>query len=422
MKKLFFVMMMLVTIMLSAQTVPNGNFEIWSSTQYDALTGWRTSNSESIPSYGVVTVTKSADSKSGSALKMQTYIYAGDTQIAYVTISDGDPGRGVGGMPYSAKPTNITGYYKYDLKGQDTALFLVYFKKNGKLISKDLFKIRGTGSQSSWTSFSFTLSSLSTTPDTVIIAASPSNAFTNNGVSNGSTLYLDELVFTGTGTMPSIPNGNFDTWTSESLDIAQGWTVDGGRNKINKTTDKYKGSYAMRLETISEGSKLRNSSISSGRRTNNGPRGGRPFTNMKDTLVGYYKYDNLGSGDTAQIQIGISKNSSQVGWFSAELTVKSSYTYFEIPINASSTPDSLLVEITSSKYPMTNAKEGSTLIVDEIHLKSEPLITGIAKSVNKIPIFVYPNPATNKIIFDGAGQLQKEAALSIYNNMGQLIT
>jgi len=426
MKKLVLFTMLLITSRLSAQTaIPNGNFETWNVTQYYSFNGWLNSNNQCLQDLGIVNLTKVSDTSGGTAIKLQTYISKGDTEFAYILNGTPPNQKGSnnfgGGVPYSSRPTSITGYYKYDLKGKDTAMLLVYFKKNGKYISQDLFKIRGTGTQYGWKAFSFKLS-LNSTPDSMIIAAASSNALRDIGVANGSTLYLDQLAFAGDGTMPAIPNGNFSNWTDTSYDLPADWvSFGGGTSIVTRTTDKYRGEYALQMENGPGFGEV--AQVTSGKSNNSigrGPSGGRPYTGTKDTLIGYYKYNNNGNGDTARIQVSITKNGNYVGGNGINLMPAETYTYFEIPFNAGQAPDTLRVDIQSSGWNYSHP--GSTLIIDEIQLKSQPLLTGIRNEMTaNNALKVYPNPASNIVIFDFTNPLNNNATLIIYNGIGEIV-
>ncbi|TAL57178.1 MAG: T9SS type A sorting domain-containing protein [Bacteroidetes bacterium] len=382
---LLFVSVFAMQMNLHGQTVPNGTFENWNSIPYDDLNGWESSNKESIPMMGLVCVTK-VNGYTGFGARMQTSIIGGDT--VYAIIALGDP-KGMGGVPYSQKPTAITGYCRYNLPGNDTALVLVTFKKNGSVISEDLFKIRGAGNQSTFTSFSFPLS-LSATPDTVIVAAMASNLMGGIGIQHGSFLELDKLIFTGSGITQQVPNNEFENWIAKSFDIPSGWESWG--KGVAKTIDKYAGNYALRVETIAEDWGIWSSGITSGYMTDTaGPAGGLPYTNTNDTLCGYYKYTSMG-GSNAGIYVTLSKNGSPVGGNNQSLGVASVYTYFQMPFQAGVTPDTIRIDAQSSEWPFTQANVGSILFLDNLWLKSSPV--GIFENKDLKSSF-YPNPVND---------------------------
>ena len=218
MKKLLLINFLFIGTMLMGQAISNGTFENWTSTPYNDPTGWTTGNLRDLQRLGTPSVTE-VTGYSGHAVRIQTNIVGADTSDSYIVNTSNpcsSPTQWTGGVPYTQLPTAITGYYSYSLAGNDTAILIVIFRKNGVHVGDNFIKIRGTGSVSSFTSFSFPLT-CSTTPDSMIIAASCSNKISNIGVANGSFLELDNLAFTGT--TQAILNGTFDNWTSKSNDV-----------------------------------------------------------------------------------------------------------------------------------------------------------------------------------------------------------
>lgn len=408
MKKILLAFLISLPAILSAQSIPNGNFEDWDITNYDNLTGWFNSNPESLRSVGKISAVKTSDSYSGSAIMLETVTDGNDMFPGYFVNTQGDPTDGEGGFPYAAMPTNITGYYKYDIKTGDTALILVFFKKAGQVISADTFKI--SGSQSSYTQFSFPLS-LSTTSDTVIIGVVSSNVFAGMPAQAGSKLFIDNIAFNGAGSMPAIPNGDFENWTTASYDLIKKWNSYG--EGIKRTTDKYKGNYAITLETIDYGNgNVGSSGITNGNLYNAG--GGSPFTKQIDTLIGYYKYSSSGA-DSAQIFISFSKNGNSIGGYNLLLGPATTYTMFQIPFNLQTAPDSIRINIFGSP------KAGSILLLDEIQLKSEPLVTSIEEEKINFNANVFPNPASKKIRIIPGTEIKGNNIVNIYNSIGELV-
>src|SRR6185437_5573837 len=139
----------------------------------------------------------------------------------------------------------------------DAAGLLVIFKKGGNTISYDAFKLMPT-SGSGYIFFSDTLQ-LGSQPDTVIIGITSSYGILNGGKYNtgeipGSTLYIDDLAFTGAGTMPAIPGGDFESgWTTDNAESADGWQPNGDPGTVFQSTDAYAGKFALKLEETSDG-------------------------------------------------------------------------------------------------------------------------------------------------------------------------
>ena len=412
MKKLLLFLSMCFVIGPIYGQIPNSSFETWVSTAYDEPAGFQTGNHESA-SLGLIPVTK-INGTSGFAVRMQTLVSNGDTAQAY--IANGDP-KGTGGIPYAEQPTAITGFYRYNLPANDTAILFVIFKKDGTPVSSDVFKIKGTGTQNTFTAFSFPLT-LAVVPDSVIIAAASSNLIDNVGVENGSFLELDGLSFAGAIT--PIFNGTFETWDSHSNDAISGWETYG--DGFTRTSDSYDGNYAASLTTVDYGNgNISSSGMTTGQNSNFGSVGGTPFTNTVDTLTGYYKYFTS-APDSASINISLMQNSNTIGGSGASLPAAAQYTYFEIPIFTNNAPDTMRIDINSSKWPYSPSSVGSTLYIDHLQLKSE-LTAGIQTAQSKIAknIFSFPNPANDVLHVKLANSFSDNVLVEIFDLSGRLI-
>ncbi len=417
MKKLILLFILLQTQVFSQTTIVNGAFENWTSLSYDQpSTGWYTSNEESIRKAGITTFTKVAG-QSGFACRMETKVGGTDTLFGYITNTQGDPTNGEGGMPYSQKPTAITGYYRYNIPNQDTALILVFFKLGGVQISMDVIKVKGTGSQSTFAPFSFPLT-VGLTPDTVIIAAVCSNAFSNHGIEVGSFLELDQLAFSGPGVTQPIPGGDFDTWTVGTSDKLNNWNVYG---RFSKSGSSYSGAYAVKIETYNDGGNIQMSQLTNGHSSNGPLQGGQPFTNQVDTLMGYYKFTTSGP-DTASVYVSVLKNGTPIGGNWKSLLPASSYTYFEVPINSGGTaPDTIQLQFSScSKWPVPPGSVGSALYIDQLSFKSQPF--GIIQLGNhNVSAKTYPNPVQDIAGITLNKELTEKTVLRLFDVSGRLV-
>ena len=426
-KHYFAFVIFLPLVVSGQQTIVNGNFESWTAMPIDQLPGWFNSNSQSIPQIDSVTCFKTADHHSGNyAVKLKTVSNGIDTVPGYMLNANPNGSGGnlnfVGGFPYNSQPTKITGYYKYTTPGNDFAGLLVIFKKNGSVISQDLFKLAPA---STYTSFSLTLTD-SSAPDTVQIGMVSSYSIIINGGNHatgeipGSTLYMDDLAFTGSGTMPAISGGDFENWTTTNIESPDGWEGNGDPGIIFQTTDSYKGTYALKLEETSDGGVT---DITNGKATHNSYLGGgAAYTGTKDTLIGWYKFTPVG-GDIATVHIRFSKNGNPIDNEGTNLTPSSSYTMFSINYSLSSAPDTMRIDISTSGSGgggSGTGHAGTILIMDEVTLKSQPLHTGIELFHSDHSVLsAYPNPTSNLVriypvpVTHGPGNLQ------ICNSLGQ---
>jgi hypothetical protein len=410
---------------VNAQDCPNGDFENWTSHPYKVSdSGWYNSNLQSLVKEDSLTVWP-VTGFIGQAVHIQTAIVGTDTLQAYVINTLGDPKVGTGGMPYSQQPTAIAGYYRYNLKGNDSALMIIEFKKAGIVISATSFTFRNvSGSIASFTAFSFPLASIPTAPDSVIIGIASSN-LDGIGVQSGSWLEIDQLKFTGSGITESIAGGTFDNWSPQSLDKPNNWQVQAHGNSgngVNKSTSHVSGSYSIQLITQpSSSGSVECANITSGNMSaNNGPSGGIPYTLMSDTLTGYYKYAPTGT-DTGRISVNLSAAGIYVGGNNYHFFSAPTWTYFEMPFSAMTTPDTIRIDIQSGSWNAITS--GSVLNIDYLQLKSQPLPPLSVNNIQKLSdhVIVYPNPVNDLLNFKFEKSVQGSVSVKIYDIMGQVI-
>jgi len=397
----------MVTGVAYAQTIPVSNFENWTITNYDDLnTPWFTSNENTVPDYGVATAKKVTGHTSTNAVRLETYVSGTDTSTGYITNTEGDPTIGEGGVPYSQKPTGVTGFFRYNLPANDTALLIIVFKKNGTVISSNTFKIKGTGTQSTFASFSYPLS-MAVTPDSVVIAATSSNIDNTAGMNGASWIEFDQLSFTGPGVTQIITNGDFEGWTAKSNQVPNDWSVYGD---ITRSTDKYQGTYAAKLVSVDDGTgdaDLADMNVF------------KPYTrNTADTLTGYYKYTAAAPGDSATIIVLFFNNGMpDMNSFTIGLKQVSTYTKFSLPIKAPGSVSDVYINVLSGTIMGTPAI-GSVLYIDDLNIKQGPV------SVNntthkKADITVYPNPA--KDIITIRADNHEDLTAKLFDNTGKLL-
>ncbi len=409
---------MLLTITVTqAQSIllPNGDFENWTNLSYDNPDKWDNSNLYTVSGYGLANVSKVSGMAGGDGVKLETKVSGMDTVAAYISNSD-DPITGDGGVPFTFQATNFEGMYKYNITAGDTAWIILNFKKNGSIISTNMYPI--TGSQSTATSFSFPVATMAQAPDTVIIAAVSGNVINSTPMS-GSWLELDGLSFSDNTLWVSFQDGDFEDWTNFNLDNANDWT-NYGDGEISKTTDKYSGTYAMKLASKDDGTGY----IETGAAILGDPNviPGMPFTKSVDTLTGYYKYNTPSGTDVGMIIVtladanGVPIGNPAIG----TLTPAANYSMFELPIAASGgTPAYMIVYISSSDVSSTGA-DGSTLYIDNLRLKNSP--NSVGRLVNNKDAFtVFPNPARDVLYIKPGIKTVDVTTLHIYDMAGRLV-
>ncbi len=424
MKKLILILSVTIasTSNFIAQTIPNGGFENWNTNSFENLDApWDNPNARNLEVGLPINVTKIIG-VSGYGVRLETVANSTDTSFAYVANFRNEP-TGEGGVPFSQIPTALTGYYRYNLGTTDSAIFLVFFKKNGVILSQDFFQFRGaTGVQTNFIPFSFPLTSFTTVPDSVVFAAASSNAMSGVGVQVGSFLELDNIGFSGPGVTQQLAGGTFENWSLQTSYNLLDWNVNGEQG-LSRVSPGHTGNYAVQLVTQDYGTEgVHPSQISLGNQSQSGPIGGIPFTTLVDTLCGHYKYSTSGS-DQAFFLYNLMSNGMNAGGDIHNFGPVSNWTYFEIPLNPMMTlHDTLNLTIqSSSNWPIDNTTAGSTLILDDIYFKSQ--LVGL-KSNNPFDMIIsaFPNPTTDVLNLKWNKHFNENVTMKVYSISGQLIS
>lgn len=435
-KTLLFLSLVYSAITVYGQTpsIPNGNMEQWTSVTCDNPHNYtNTSNTSNFFRSNLpFNVTKSTDAYHGSfAAQVMTNTAPGtDTAFGYFINANpnGDPSTWVGGMFYQQQPTGIRGYYKYNVATADSATIIVSFNKAGVNIGTYMFLVGGVHTTYNLFNFTFT-PALTQIPDSVIFGAI-SCKLGNGGQPSGpagSTLIIDSVSFTGVTSQPALFNGDFELWDAQTYNIPNDWYVQSGSGEgFDRTTDAHSGTYAIELKTYV--GDQNNNPVARGGYMGTGyypyncnggcsEQGGFPYAHQTDTLAFYYKYTPSGS-DTAQVSISFKHNGSAFDYAYINLLASSTYQYKEIPFSLMQMPDSVTVHAQSSIWSDTLLSYvGSSLKIDDIHFKSQPLNVGVFEIKNKNAVTVYPNPTTGKIQVAANGfDVQR---LEVYNVVGE---
>lgn len=196
-------------------------------------------------------------------------------------------------------------------------------------------------------------------------------------------LCLAYFAITAFGQTPSIPNGNFEQWTSSTWENPQNYTnTSNSQNfyyynlpaNVIKTTDAYHGAYAAKLTTIAVGADTAFGYFIN--ENPNGPpsswTGGMAYNQKPTGIRGYYKY-NVATGDSATVLVAFSKNGVNIGSYMFNIgQVHTAYTLFNFTFSPalSQTPDSVVLGFVSCKISGNQQKPtgppGSTLLIDSV--------------------------------------------------------
>jgi hypothetical protein len=423
-KLLMTIAVVLMVFGVKAQnSIPNGNFESWTSSTFEDPQFYKSSNSENYHNNLPFNCIKTTDAYHGSyAVKLTT---GANKSMAYFLNSqpNGDP-PWHGGMPFNQKPTGIRGYYKSAVPAGDSAFVLVNLSKNGTGIGFYTFKFYGT--HSTYTPFSFTFKpALTVAPDSIIVGFASSDVFNDIAIT-GSMIQVDSISFTGVISQPANFNGDFELWQSQTINNLNDWYTDNWSvdQAILKSTDKVAGQYAVELKTLLGDRDGRpyaqNGRISNGKwdKSCNCMIGGFPFSNQTDTLVFWYKYVPA-SSDSFQFNLSFKKNGNQFDGRGAKMGASSTYKLAIFPFSLSQAPDSVIVEIQSSLWQDTLVKYvGTSLKLDEIHFKSQPLFTSISSNARDEKTIVFPNPTSG--IFNLVSDIWI-SKVEVMNSLGEIV-
>lgn len=394
MKKYIYVLIIMLSSFYSFAQIPNPDFENWTLTNTVLPVGWQP----------IGLVTKVTPATEGlSAIRFERQNLNSPGAIIY-----GNPPQGAGdftgGIPFADRPDSLVANFKYDLPAGDSAWVLFMFKNNGAFISQDMYYITGSN-PSSFVRKAFQVNYTSgLTPDSVIIgftSTDPNKSFV------GGYMIIDDVHFTNTSV--GVPNGGFESWLTFPDEEPDDWfTSNAGlltnaTLPVTKTTDKYSGTFAARIENVITPNGIGMGYMLSGPQGQNGPLPGFPVSERNSAFNGYFKFLPQ-NNDTLTIGILMFESGVQVGGgFFQNFATVNSYTPFSTTIyyngGYTGTPDSatiLLLPFQGGSNPHGN----SVLYVDSLTI-SPALPVGIAESNSaQISISNYPNPFGNYTIIN----------------------
>jgi hypothetical protein len=208
MKNRFYIFIVIPFLLIrgvSAQTIPNNDFETWiSHGQYSDPQYWDTPNQEVCQLVFLYTtvVSKSTDHQSGSySAKLESkqlpvvgVVVPGVMTLGKLSIDIVNLTYSIsGGVPISDKPTHLQGFFKFQPKGGDSCAIGIGLTKwvNGKRDTIGYGYFSSPDTITSWTFFSAWINyDTVATPDTMNILAISSATLTPTA---GTILYVDDL-------------------------------------------------------------------------------------------------------------------------------------------------------------------------------------------------------------------------------------
>jgi len=197
----------------------------------------------------------------------------------------------------------------------DTALILVFLKKQGVNVSSNVFKIYGTSSGIyDELKFPFQYSSADI-PDSMIFGITCTNVMhISNPVNPDNYLIADNLRLTGTSL--TVPNFDFEDWSDFYKIIPVSWfsndynnlAGDTANKPVVRTSDAASGLYAAKIRNYILPSDTVSGRINSGNNYNSKFK----VSARHQSLTGYFKYFPE-NNDSLNITVIMFKNSLQIG-------------------------------------------------------------------------------------------------------------
>lgn len=392
-----------------AQIIENSGFESWENVSFfDEPDYYVTTNVYSYLFNGEANVHKTGESHSGDyAMRLETVDSEEGPLFGAAFIGNPDESLIWGGVPFASRPDSLHGYVKYDIMSGDTAYIILYFKKSGVAIGftyKTFFS-----SQSGYVKFSTPIQWLVPAVDPDTLTAAITSSVLNGLPAVGSTLFVDDLSFSGTG--EPFPNGEFESWNNFASEEPQNWftsnlfTVFVGNTGVTKSTDSYEGTYAARLESVTSAWDDTLCFMTNGYFTGDGMGGGMSVSQTPDKLTGYYKYSPVGP-DTAFAAVTLfhydpaGDSSVMLEEVFLPLTATQDYTFFElaVPWDTLPVPDTVNIAFASGNFieDSTYFGLGSLLLVDALNITYKPPVGLYTRALDDQPLLT-PNPASGSV-------------------------
>ena len=221
------------------------------------------------------------------------------------------------------------------------------------------------------------------------------------------------LFFCGTA-FTQIPNADFEDWTNfGSYEDPDDWgTINSltsllGVKTATKSSDKYSGSYALRLESKTgplQGTAPGIAATGTINPSTQNVDGGIAYSQRPYALSGWYKYQPAGT-DEMSIEVTFTKWNSSTNQRDiigeaefTQNTAVNSYTQFVAPItyHSSAAPDTfVIIMLTSSGGSSSPA--GSVLFIDDLAFADSTTAIFDAQIVQHI---IFPNPASRNLTIE----------------------
>ena len=399
--------------------IPNFNFELWDTTTTTKPDLWNLS---------IGKITKVSQSCHGSyAVRI-----ANDSlhnNPGAILIGNSNNGTSFnGGIPFNERPDSLIGCFNYDIPLGDTALVIMFLKKQGVNVSSNIFKIYGSSS-GVFNELKFPLQySSADIPDSMIIGITCTNVMNMvNPVTFDNYLIADYLLLTGTSL--TVPNYDFEDWSDFYEIKPVSWFSNNYNNQIEdttkwpvvRTTDAVSGLYAAKIRNHVTPLDTISGRINSGNNYNSKFK----VSARHQVLTGYFKYFPE-NNDSLSITVMMFKNNLQIGaGYLQHSSTEPLYKSFIIFINYShptDIPDSASISIQAYKF---RARGNSVLYIDNLNF--DGWLAGIEKPIVANPASdfdfnVFPNPVNDNATITFSLEEKSLVQIRIFDISGKQVT
>ncbi len=444
MKRLLPLALVMINAVASAQYVlPNPSFDFWStSILWSNPDQYQTSNLQSYLNYSVATVVKSPAAHGGLFCAMLR-----TEQEALGMISFGIPGNEgfLDPLPFTGIPDSIVFWANYDIADGDLATFVVMLQLNGVMVGNTYITL--TSSSNGYVRISSAIIYL--TDDMPNELGFTAFNTSSDNPQPSSILFLDDIEFIYSAQEgQSFPNGDFESWTDQSIDIPDGWHSSNefiiDNPSVSPSPDAVSG-LSARIESVpipfSKGDnfgfiileELDSQNCGDGTMVLNG-------IDIPIGINGMYKYlPAVESNDSASVYLGYefydSANDScgyRLEWLE-KLPEASEWTSFSVSIPfeiysqwcfSPQFPDyfavgfvSTIVYIDAENQP--TGPQGSVLFIDELNLIEDTCWPVLEQ--DKLAFEIFPNPASDKLRLSNLSS-NGVNEIALFNALGQLMS
>ena len=397
MKQFLTYISLFITLSLTAQNIPNGDFENWETRDHQKLNGWYSPTKN---------VERTTDAKVGNyALKLNnTYSATGNGTKGYVRSIDYNNRDTLNGFAFSGDALSLVFWSKHDLAVGDTARAYVVFREEGSYKGKADFHFSGS-TNGEFVKYNVPLEwSSSRTPDSVWVYL---YSYIDNKVQGDGYVIFDDMHFENIGQrLPDFTNNDFEDWNNIGVEFPSDWRstdllvydtytsflTDSATQRVTDEHPKFNN--ALLIKNYQSGENVRHGYCYVGTENNQTYRRSFPVEDSFAYIQGYYKYFPDGP-DTARILYRTWSGTRTLSYKDNYISEPSSeWKFFSFPIDyyREEVPDSAVLVAWSSKLS-EGGGIGTKLYLDNLKLVMEPTPLKLSVKEYTSQYNVYPNPA-----------------------------